>query len=309
MMLSGWSAGVLPGVGILQAAGLPGGTGVLQAAGGIGPFPPPIYTVPVVLTVVGGAALLFAVGPEITDWTVVGLAPWVASGAALHVLYQQPAFFPDVRPLFGAPLVYLTTLALTLLAWTTSAVIVEMRPPEASCARQLGAAGTGVFISLVGYAIYIAAVISFIRPLWPVLGFALACMATAFVWIALSLTFTEVAAVTGRTGALVVFGHTLDGVSTALGIDVLGVAERTPLARELLGFSAGLPTADVVGVGWLYLLVKLLLALMVVIAFKEYVEYRPTQARLVMIVVAALGLGPGVHNLVLFTVVETVGIV
>ncbi|PSQ17667.1 DUF63 domain-containing protein [Halobacteriales archaeon QS_8_69_26] len=297
MMVSG-------GSGVVRAA-------VLQAGGGsgLGPFPGAVYTVPVVLTVVGGAVLLFAVDPEVTDWTVVGLAPWVASGAALHVLYQQPAFFPNVRPLFGSPLIYLTTIGITLVAWTASSVVVEMRPPDASCARQLGAVGTGVFISLVGYSIYIAAAISFIRPLWPVLGFALAVMGAAFAWIALSLTFTDVAAVTGRSGALVVFGHTLDGVSTALGIDVLGVEERTPLARGLLDFSAGLPTADVIGVGWLFLLAKLLIALMVVIAFKEYVEYRPTQARLILVLVAALGLGPGIHNLLLFTVIETVGIV
>lgn len=275
----------------------------------LGPFPPPVYTVPVVLMAIGGIALLYAVGPEVTDWTILGLAPWIASGAALHVLYKQPAFFEGVRPLFGSPMIYLTTVAMTVLAWTTAAVIAEMRPPGASCARQLGAVGGGVLIALIGYSIYICTAIAFIRPLWPVLGLSIAGLAAGFAWIALSLTFTEVATVTARTGAFVVFGHALDGVSTALGIDVVNAEERTPFAQEILDFAAGLPTAEVLGVGWLFLLVKLLLALVIVISFKEFVEHRPKQARLVLIVVAALGLGPGAHNLILFTVIETVGLV
>ena len=296
--------------------GVPAGVGkavvgpLLQAgsASGVGPFPPMVYTAPVALTLLGGLAILYAIGTEVTDWTVLGLAPWIASGAALHVLYQQPAFFPATRPLFDNPMIYLTTAAVTVVVWSVSALITDMRPPGASCARQLAATGTGVLIALVGYSLYVSTAIAFIRPLWPVLGFSLAAVATGFVWIALSLTFTDVVAVTGRTGAAVVFGHALDGISTALGIDVLGVEERTPFAEGLLDVAAGLPTADVIGVGWVFLLVKLLLALTVVVAFKDFLERRPTEARLVLILVAAVGLAPGVHNLLLFVVIETVGL-
>jgi len=63
----------------------------------------------------------------------------------------------------------------------------------------------------------------------------------------------------------------------------------------------------VIGAGWLFLLIKLLLAVFVVVAFTGYVEDDPEEGRFVLTVVAGLGLGPGAHNMLLFTVIESLG--
>jgi uncharacterized membrane protein len=100
----------------------------------------------------------------------------------------------------------------------------------------------------------------------------------------------------------VLFGHGLDGVSTAIGVDILGFGERTPASRVILDIAAELPTADTLGVGWLFLVVKLGVAAAVVALFVELVEEDPRQGYLLLALVAALGLGPGVHNLLLYAV-------
>lgn len=271
-------------------------------------IPSLIYVVPVLLALALVAWLVYGVRPPITDYTALAVTPWIGTGATLHVLYQQPAFYASVRPLFGTPMVYLTTAVFAGAVWFFAEVAAEMRDEVGSADRYLGIVGTGALVAVVTYSLYIGTLFGTIRPLWPVIGIALSAMGAAFAWVAVSLLFTDTATVVARTGAVVVFGHVLDGVSTAMGVDFFpGISERTPFSAFILEVSSQLPTAEVIGTGWLFLLVKLLLAVFVVVAFTGYVEDDPEEARLVLTVVAALGLGPGTHNMVLFTVIESVG--
>ncbi len=275
-------------------------------------LPGPVYWVPVVLLLVAGVLVLYAVGPPVTDWTAVALAPWVGVGSAFHVLYQQPAFFPAVRPLFGNPMVYLTTGTVVVFVWIVSEFVRELRPPEASNDRQLGAIGTGVLASLFGYSLFVAGpgLGVAIHPFWSALAFVTAGVLTAAGWVVLSVRASRSAAVAGKTGLVVLFGHTLDGVSTAFAVDAVPrFTERTPLSRAIIELGASLPTAEFVGSAWLFVLVKMVLAGVVVVAFRESYRDRPQATRLLLTLVAAVGLGPGVHNVLLLVVRESVGLV
>nr|NIS28553.1 DUF63 domain-containing protein [Actinomycetota bacterium]NIU64024.1 DUF63 domain-containing protein [Actinomycetota bacterium]NIW25823.1 DUF63 domain-containing protein [Actinomycetota bacterium]NIX20692.1 DUF63 domain-containing protein [Actinomycetota bacterium] len=64
--------------------------------------------------------------------------------------------------------------------------------------------------------------------------------------------------------------------------------------------AGALPTAELLGVGWLFVAVKLGVAGAVVWLFADFVEDDPRQGYLLLAVVAAVGLGPGVHNLLLY---------
>ena len=66
--------------------------------------------------------------------------------------------------------------------------------------------------------------------------------------------------------------------------------------------SAGLPAPAVLGDAWLFIIVKLLVAGAVVALFDEYVREDPTEGYPLLGLVAAVGLGPGVHNVVLFAI-------
>jgi uncharacterized membrane protein len=259
-------------------------------------------------------AILYFIGPTVTDWTAVALTPWVGVGATLHVLYQQPAFFPAAEPLFGNPMVYLTTATVVAIVWTVSEFLTDMRPPAASNDRQLGAVGGGIFLALLGWSAYIVGPgLDFVtvRPFWPTIAFVVAAGVTVVGWVLLSIGFSRTVSVAGKTGLVVLFGHTLDGVSTALAVEgpISGFTERTPLSRWVLDVGASLPTAEVIGGAWLFVLVKMVLAAVVLVAFRESLRESPAATRMVLLFVAAVGLGPGLHNVILFTVRESVGLV
>jgi len=127
-----------------------------------------------------------------------------------------------------------------------------------------------------------------------------AAVATAVVWA--GVRRLDRGRATGLVGLLAVFGHALDGVSTAVGYDVLGFGEQTPLSRVLIEAGAALPAPAAVGDAWLFVLVKLLVAAAVVGLFDDYVREAPAEGYLLLGLVAAVGLGPGAHNVVLFAI-------
>lgn len=272
-------------------------------AGGVYTIPSLVYVVPLLLALLGVAALLWAIRPPTSDWTVVSFAPWMAIGSILF-LFDGLGAYPDVvAPLFGPVTVYVTTAVVTGLVWILMTFVASVRKTF-DIYYGLGVFGGGIALLLVIF-LFLAGVSSnAFNPLYPVVGSVVAALVAALAWVALSLTYTGVARYTGRTGAFVVFAHALDGVSTALGYDLLGAGERTPLSRLILEFSADLPTAQYLGAGWLFVVVKVLLALVIVAAFREYLEEAPGRARLVLAFVAAVGFGPGVYNLLQFTLTE-----
>ncbi|WP_435319366.1 DUF63 family protein [Haloarchaeobius sp. TZWSO28] len=264
-------------------------------------LPPLVYLVPLVLAFLGVAALTWAVHPPVTDWTPVAFAPWMMTGAVLHVLYQLEAYPEAVAPLFGTITVYITVATFTGLVWILMTFLAAIRQ-HFHVDRAVGTAGTGFAAMFLVFAVLLAINAGDFTPFWSVIGVVVAGIVAAVAWLLFSLKYTEVATHVGKTGAFVVFAHTLDGITTAIGFDVLGSSERVALSRYVLEAGERLPTAEFIGAGWLFVVVKIVLALIIVAAFKEFVDEEPRQARLLLTFVAAVGFGPGIHNLVLFAV-------
>jgi len=65
-------------------------------------------------------------------------------------------------------------------------------------------------------------------------------------------------------------------------------------------FAGSLPTASTVGSGWLFVVVKLAVAVAVVVLMDDYLREEPVEASLVLSLVVAVGLGPATNNVVLF---------
>jgi uncharacterized membrane protein len=161
-------------------------------------------------------------------------------------------------------------------------------------------AAAGVLLLVPVGAVAFAAGFSPVGARWSALALALSVLIAAAAWAGLLRVRPETA-VTGGVGALAVFGHALDGVSTAVGTTQLGFGERTPLSRILLELG-GVPPIPVLGEGWLFLLVKLAVATAVTWLFAAYVRETPAEGYLLLGFVAAMGLGPAAHNLLLFSV-------
>ena len=259
---------------------------------------------PYLIALVGGCvlvtALLVAVEPPIDQKLAVAMAPWIATGGALHAFYQLGAFTPRYEPLFGAPAVYLTTFVVTGVVWLVVSVVGIVRGRAENVHRNMGLTGTGVLTVLFVFAAYQGMGGGAFDPVWPAVAVVVALALTVLTVFVISVWRTPVFFRTRYVGPVVVFAHALDGVSTAIGADVIGVTERTPIPRAIMEFAGQLPTADLLGVGWLFVLVKLVVAAVVVVAFNRYVDDDPAEATLVLLGVTAVGLGPAMNNLFLF---------
>jgi uncharacterized membrane protein len=258
--------------------------------------------VPYLLVVAGGVALaLLALGlarPTVREVTVLALTPWMVTGAGLYALYQVDVFPSVVAPFFGSPIVYLTVFAVLGFVWGLSSLLGG---PELA-AMVLVVAGAGLLLAVLGLALVVGITSTSLHILWPGLGVVGAVVLTAIAWAVLGRLRPDATRITGAAGVLVVFAHALDGLSTAVGIDQLGFGEQTPLSAAIISLGEGLPTEPLLGTAWLFVLLKVLLATVVVVFVADYVEEEPTEGYLLLAAIAAVGLGPGMHNVVLFSI-------
>ena len=274
--------------------------------------PPVEYTA---LLAVGTAvvlALLYAVQPPVSQRTVLAFLPWMISGAALHVFYQlgelyQVQIYPPVaEPFFSAPAVYLTTFIGMSGIWVISSIIGMGAQSSVSgsdkVAQYLGALGLGVMIPLVGLIFWqgLDPAVGPMEPVMPLVGIITTMVVTFVVYIIIGTWRTHIIAQARLVGALVLFAHLLDGITTAIGNDILGVHERSVLSARIMEFAADLPTAEYIGSGWLFVVVKMLLAVLIVVGFADYVSEEPTRGNLFFALIVALGIGPAMNNIFLF---------
>lgn len=262
-------------------------------------FALPPLRVLAVLSIAAAATggLLYRRDPPVTGQVVAAFAPWMVAGATLYALYQVEAVPAPVRPLFGTPAVYVTTFVAAGLLW---AAIADRRPTDGidTVPGVLAAVGTVAAVALLAVAGSVGLRRGTLSLAAPAAAFIVSVAVAAAVWYGVRDRLRV--GVTGAPGVLVVVGHALDGVSTALGT-ALGYGEQTPLSRLLIEAGGALPLPYVEG-AWLFAVVKLALAVVVLVLLADYARERPQEGALLLGIVAAVGLGPGVHNLVLFAI-------
>lgn len=264
--------------------------------------PPLVYLAVLLSGAVLVGAVLWSLNPPIDQRTVVGLAPWMALGGTLHALGQPPIelYDPLLQPLFEAPAVYLTTFVLLGVMWVVVALFDTRRGDEGNAAMHIGLVGTGVLTVVLVLAAITALRSDRLAIIWPSVavfgGLVLAGLALA----GIAFWRTPILIRTRYAAPIVLFAHTFDGVSTAIGKDVVGLTERSPLPRAIMDLAGRLPTAEFIGTGWLFIFVKTVVAMLVVITMDEYLAEKPTEGALVLSIIAAVGLGPATNNFVIF---------
>jgi uncharacterized membrane protein len=259
-------------------------------------LPPTPYLVAVLVFAGLAGTALWSARPQVTQAAVVAFAPWMVTGGVLYALYQVEVLPSVVAPLFGSPMVYLSTFALAGLVWALGARYQFMAP------ILLGSVGVVTMGGTLVLALGLGATRGTLSLTWPAVAVVVAALLTGALW-AVARRLSVSVGDTGIAGLLVLFAHALDGVSTAVGHDVLQFGEQTPLSAIVLDIGAALPTAEVIGAGWLFVLVKVALALVVVHLLGDLVREDPRSGYATLGLVAAVGLGPGAHNVVLFAVV------
>ncbi|WP_123534911.1 DUF63 family protein [Halosimplex salinum] len=265
-------------------------------------LPPLPYAIVLVVLTVASVAALYLLGPPVTGKQVLAFAPWMIAGGAFHAFHQVGLFPAAAGPFFAAPAVYVTTFLLAAAVWIPSTIRAQMLDDPDRIARNLAFLGTSLLLALVAvaYAFAVGRVQSSVALVWLPIGFLGAAVLTAPCYYLLALRWTGAVDHAGLGGPLVVFAHALDGFSTAIGVDVIGTGERTPIPRRIMDFAETLPTYSYLGKGWLFAVVKLVLAMGIVLLLADLVEEEPSQGNLLLAFVAAVGMGPAANNLFLF---------
>jgi uncharacterized membrane protein len=263
--------------------------------------PPLAQLAALVVAAVAVAAALWTVGPTVDRRLVVAAVPWMVLGAAAHALYQiapETVFPGPLAPFVTAPAVYVATAVLAGGCWAAlEAVETPLDTPTGL--GVLGAVAVLVLTVVAG----LRGGLTEVQPFWSLAGVVLSVVVTAGVYLLVRAVDDAVESI--RTVAvLAVFAHALDGVTTTIGVDVIGTGERSPLPAAIMEFAGTLPTEPFLGTGWLFVLVKLAIAVGIVLAFADIFEDAPRQGTLLFLAVVAFGLGPAVNNLVLFALRE-----
>ena len=142
--------------------------------------------------------------------------------------------------------------------------------------------------------------IGHVHVLWSAVSVLGAIGLTAAVWLTIGRVSPSVTERAGWMGLFVVFGQAVDAVSTAVGVDVLSVSEQVPLSRAVLDLAALFPFASTVGVGWLFVVLKLSLAAGLVRVLGTDSDPEPRGMQALFLVAGLAGLIPGIRNLVLY---------
>ncbi|UWG48800.1 putative membrane protein [Halanaeroarchaeum sp. HSR-CO] len=265
---------------------------VLPAGSTIPPLPQTVLLLAALAAVVWA---LRRAGVTISDRTILALSPWMVAGATAYVVSKLDVVPAIVAPFFGSPAVYGTTF---VFAGTTWLVVRRTPRPLAS----LGGVGVIAAVVPTAVALWVGMASGRLTPVVPLLGVAGGAILAGVVWKLFETVRPADATTVGLAGPLVFFAHALDGVSTAVGIDLLGFGEQSPLSRLIMEAAGALPTADLLGVGWLFVLVKLGMASVVLWLLAGYVREEPAEGFGLLGLVIAVGLGPGAHNVLLFIV-------
>ena len=253
---------------------------------------------PYIIFILGFACLiafiLWKIGIEINEKTIVALVPWMAFGSSLRVLSLVGIAPGEMNYFLGNPIVYITTFIIGGIVWSLGAHFGGNSRVD----QIVFAGGSICFVGVIG----IITSNGLSHSLWPFFGLILSILVSVGVWKIIQYKKSEIPIALGSTGFLLVLGQTVDGISTAIGIDILNFNEQTPISKIIIDFAGRLPSSDIIGAGWLFVCVKIGLAVYMAVLFTEYIREKPLNARICLIIMIAVGIGPGIHNLILYSV-------
>jgi uncharacterized membrane protein len=206
--------------------------------------------------------------------------------------------------------VFLIAVALLVLSrWLSIRGVVE------SYQRALFAGGSAVLAITLGVLVWLSLSTAYATflPQFTILTVGIATVLAGAIWWLLERYRPAVNAGTGRIGAVVIWGHAIDGTANVLGLDwavALGypggnLRSKHVVNQLLVDLTEALLPPDLIaqiGTAWPFLLVKLVVPVAVIWVFDERIfEESPRYAYLLLIAILAVGLGPGTRDMLRLT--------
>jgi uncharacterized membrane protein len=276
------------------------------------------YAVVLLFSLVGVLYLVRNMGIDEDRDLVLALVPFMLFGGALRVVEDATDQVPrgadaaisyPANALIISPLIYAVVFLVVLAALVgtrrleTDGVVDRYQPVMA---------GVGVLVLgvTVGYLAVLGLTTAYVgfHPQMTVVVVVLASLLAGGIYRGLERFAPVVNAGTERLGLAVLWAHMIDGVANYLAADwtaALGIpgsyGAKHPVNRFLNDLAGRVfPPAfvDIVGVAWLFLLVKVVAAVAVLYVFDERVfDESPRYALLLVVAIIAVGLGPGTRDM------------
>ncbi|WP_327052658.1 DUF63 family protein [Halomicrococcus gelatinilyticus] len=325
-----WGPVVADAKGAECAVRADGGTEFVYDAGACATAPEPVavpgytlvsevgYAVTLIVALVGLVFLLRRLDVGRERSLFFALFPFMLFGGALRVVEDaldtgltgvDIAIRYPWNTLIISPIIYFTVFFVTLAALVGSVALARRGVVERYESPLFGA-GTVALVATLGYLASLAVgteAVGF-HPLVLVVVLVGATLVTAATWWAIGEFAPDINRGTGTIGAVVIWGHAVDGVANVAVLDwagALGLAgqygAKHPVNRAIVSAtSTVLPESvtAVVGTAWPFLFVKILAAVAVVWVFDEQIfDESPRYAILLLIAILAVGLGPGSRDM------------
>jgi uncharacterized membrane protein len=248
------------------------------------------------------------------------LFPFVLLGGALRVVEDannaaeaasvDPFLDYPVNALIISPVIYFVMFAITLAAVVAAIYLARRTTLVDDGYRFLAGVGTLLLAATLGFLTYLAFTTSYVdfHPVFTALTVLFATISTAITWWLAREYAPSATAGTPVAGAVVLWGHAVDGVANVVGLDwakELGLradlVPKHPLNAAVVDITqATLPKSIIqtTGDAWPFLLVKLVVVVFVLSLFDdELKEDAPRYTTLMLIAILAVGLGPGSRDM------------
>lgn len=237
-------------------------------------------------------ALLVLVRPPVTRTTPIAFTPWACVAAFAHYLALEGIYPPEVEPLFGGTLVGPTVFALAGGLWLLLRGVAVLRDREER-GVYLTACGVG---AALGLGVVTVSTLSLQRgDAFVLVGVpTLAIVLSGVGYLSLGLVDPPGFARAKLAGYLVAFAQTFDGVASALLVDGLGRDVARPSVEVAFAITGTVGSPDLLGVGWLLVVPRLVLSLVAVAVLTRGRVETEVYRVLVLAVLVAAGVGPGV---------------
>jgi uncharacterized membrane protein len=279
------------------------------------------YAVTLLVSLVGVTFLLdhLKVGENLD--LLYALFPFVLLGGALRVVEDAndaAAAAPGVEQfldypantLIISPVIYFVMFAITLAALVACVLLARRTDVFENYYRPLATAGIAILTATVGFLVFLAATTDYVslHPQFTVLTVLFATIITAAVWYYVRRQLPDIASGTEFAGAVVLWGHAVDGVANVIGLDwaaELGLAydlvPKHPVNAAVVDITQNVLPASIIhytGDAWPFLVLKIVAALFVLWLFDaELREEAPRYYTLMLVAVLAVGLGPGSRDM------------
>ena len=248
------------------------------------------------------------------------LLPFMLFGGALRVVEDATDSVPagvdsflsyPLNTLFISPVIYFTVFGLALGALIASVELAD-RGVVDSAERTLGTIGIAILALTAGYLGFLGLTVDYVGFYPQVVVFTIG-LASIFAYGLYALAdryAPEINRGTGYVGLAVIWAQAVDGVANVLmsdwtqtiGLpDTISYTAKHPANAAIIDITQTVLPASIIemfGSSWPFLLVKLAVPLAIVWLFnEEFMAESPRYSYLLLVAVAAVGLGPGSRDM------------